>query len=175
MLLYTHAYKNDQGRTLAVDTFATEQADRNVATRLVLWDMSWKMFLDHPLLGVGMGDYSAEAERRLAQRHVRTTVDSHNIYLQLLATRGLLGFIPFVAYVVVLVMSLWKLSRRATTGSLARHYAIGALGATAAVLVGALTENNLDDAEVFTAFMFLVGMARAIMPADEAGAAKRAR
>jgi len=172
MLLYTHAYKNDQGRTLAVDTFATEQADRNVATRLVLWDMSWKMFLDHPLLGVGMGDYSTEAERRLAERHVRTTVDSHNIYLQLLATRGLLGFIPFVAYVVVLVMSLWKLSRRAAGGSLARHYAIGALGATAAVLVGALTENNLDDAEVFTAFMFLVGMARAILPSDEAGAAK---
>jgi hypothetical protein len=39
MLVYTHAYRNDQGRTLAVDTFTTEQADRNVATRLVLWDM----------------------------------------------------------------------------------------------------------------------------------------
>jgi hypothetical protein len=32
MLVYTHAYRNDQGRTLAVDTFATEQADRNVAS-----------------------------------------------------------------------------------------------------------------------------------------------
>src|SRR5678809_1387382 len=61
MFVYTHAYRNDQGRTLAVDTFATEQADRNVATRLVLWDMSWKMFLDHPLLGLCMGGYSREA------------------------------------------------------------------------------------------------------------------
>jgi len=161
MLVYTHEYKNDQGRTIAVDTFATEQADRNVATRLVLWDMSWHMFLDHPLLGVGMGDYSIEAEKRLAARHVRTTVDSHNIYLQLLATRGLLGFIPFVAYFVVLVLSLWKLWRAAVPGSMARYYAVGALAATAAVLAGALTENNIDDAEVFTAFMFLVGMARA--------------
>jgi O-antigen ligase len=97
MLVYTHAYRNDQGRTLAVDTFATEQADRNVATRLVLWDMSWHMFLDHPLFGVGMGDYSIEAGKAPGGRHVRTTVDSHNIYLQLLATRGLLGFVPFVA------------------------------------------------------------------------------
>jgi O-antigen ligase len=168
MLVYTHAYRNDQGRTLSVDTFATEQADRNVATRLVLWDMSWHMFLDHPLLGVGMGDYSSEAEKRLAARHVRTTVDSHNIYLLLLATRGLVGFIPFVAYCVALVMSLWKLSRAAATGSMARYYAIGALAATAAVLAGALTENNLDDAEVLTAFMFLVGMARAQLSTDRA-------
>lgn len=167
MLLYTHAYRNDQGRTLAVETFATETADRNVATRLVLWDMSWKMFLDHPLLGVGMGDYSIEAQKRLGTRHVRTTVDSHNIYLQILATRGLVGFLPFIAYCVVLVTSLWRLSRRAAPGSMARYYAIGALGATAAVLVGALTENNIDDAEVFAAFMFLVGIARAITPADE--------
>lgn len=166
MLLYTHAYRNDQGRTLAVETITTEQADRNVATRLVLWDISWKMFLDHPLLGVGMGDYSSEAEKRLAERHVRTTVDSHNIYLQILATRGLVGFLPFVAYWVVLVMTLWKLARRAIRGSLARHYAIGALGATAAVLVGALTENNIDDAEVFAAFMFLAGIALAQLPSE---------
>jgi O-antigen ligase len=166
MLVYTHAYRNDQGRTLAVDTFATEQADRNVATRLVLWDMSWKMFLDHPVFGVGMGDYSMEAEKRLAARHVRTTVDSHNIYLQLLATRGLFGFIPFATYWAVLVISLWKLARRVTPGSLAHCYALGALGATAAVLAGALTENNLDDAEVLAAFMFLVGIARAQLPSE---------
>jgi O-antigen ligase len=166
MLIYTHAYRNDQGRTLAVETLTTGQADRNVATRLVLWDISWKMFLDHPLLGVGMGDYSSEAEKRLAERHVRTTVDSHNIYLQILATRGLVGFVPFVAYWVVLMMTLWKLARRAARGTLAHHYAIGALGATAAVLVGALTENNIDDAEVFTAFMFLAGIAFAQLPSE---------
>jgi O-antigen ligase len=172
MLVYTEANKNDQGRTLAVDSFATEQADRNVATRLVLWDMSWHMFLDHPLLGVGMGDYSIEAEKRLAARHVRTTVDSHNIYLQLLATRGLLGFIPFVAYFVVLVLTLWKRLRSAAPGSMARYYAIGALAATAALLAGALTENNIDDAEVLTAFMFLVGLALAQMPAERVAATK---
>jgi O-antigen ligase len=143
-----------------------------VATRLVLWDMSWHMFLDHPLLGVGMGDYSIEAEKRLAARHVRTTVDSHNIYLQLLATRGLLGFIPFVAYFVVLVLTLWKRLRSAAPGSMARYYAIGALAATAALLAGALTENNIDDAEVLTAFMFLVGLALAQMPAERVAATK---
>jgi hypothetical protein len=51
--------------------------------------------------------------------------------------------------------------RSAPQGSFSMHYAAGALAATAALLVGALTENNIDDAEVFAAFMFLVGVARA--------------
>jgi len=174
MIFYTHHYRNDQGRTLAVETLATESADRNVATRLVLWDMSWHMFLDHPFFGVGMGDYSAEADRRLADRRVRTTVDSHNIYLQILATRGVVGFIPFVVYWAVLVVVLARRMRTAAKGSMARHYTIGALGATAAVLVGALTENNIDDAEVFTAFMFLVGIALAQLPAERGSAGRAA-
>jgi len=166
LLLFSQAYKSDQGRTLAVDTFATSEADRNVSTRLVLWDMSWDMFREHPLFGVGMGDYSIEAERRLAERKVRTTVDSHNVYLQILATRGVVGFLPFAAYFVVLIVSLWRRMRAAAPGSFPRYYATGALGATAAILVGALTENNIDDAEVFTAFMFLVGLARARRPGE---------
>jgi O-antigen ligase len=161
LLLFSHVYRHDQGRTLAVSSFATSEADRNVGTRLVLWDMAWQMFLDHPVFGVGMGDYSIEAERRLGERNVRTTVDSHNIYLQILATRGIVGFLPFLAYFAVLIAGLWKAGARTPAGSLDRHYALGALGATAAVLVGALTENNLDDAEILAAFMFLVGVARA--------------
>jgi putative inorganic carbon (HCO3(-)) transporter len=160
LALFSQAYRDDQGRTLAVDTFATRAADRNVSTRLVLWDMSWKMFLDHPWLGVGMGDYSIEAQKRLAGRAVRTTVDSHNVFLQVLATRGLLGFLPFIAYLAVLVRSLWRSMRASPAGSLPRHYAAGALGAAAAIVCGALTENNIDDEEVFAAFMFLVGVAR---------------
>jgi O-antigen ligase len=89
------------------------------------------MFLDHPLSAWEWVTIRSRRKKRLAERHVRTTVDSHNIYLQILATRGLFGFLPFVGYCAVLVMSLWKLSRRAAGGSLARYYAIGALGVTA--------------------------------------------
>lgn len=166
LVAFTFVHARDQGRTIAVTEFATRDADRNVSTRLVLWDMSWKMFLDHPLLGVGMGDYSIEAEKRLAGRRVKTTVDSHNVYLQVLASRGLVGFVPLVAFFAVLVHSLVRVARRHAKGSLERHYAVGALGVVAATLVGALTENNIDDSEVFIAFMFLAGMARGANGSD---------
>lgn len=157
---FTFLYANDQGRTIAVTSMATSEPDRNVGTRLVLWDMSWEMFREHPLLGVGMGDYSIEAQARLAGRSARTTVDSHNIFLHVLATRGLLGFLPLLAYFVVLIVSLIRIMRGAEPGSRERHYAAGALGVTAAILAGSLTENNIDDSEVFVAFMFIVGLAR---------------
>jgi O-antigen ligase len=168
LLAFSTLYGRDQGRTIAVQEFATSEADRNVSTRLVLWDMSWQMFREHPFLGVGMGDYSIEAERLLAQRQVRTTVDAHNVFLQVLATRGLVGFIPFAGFFAVLIASLWKSMRRAARGSLARHYAAGALAATLALLAGSLTENNIDDSEVFIAFMFLVGIARSARGEDGA-------
>jgi O-antigen ligase len=156
-------YARDQGRTISVTTMATSEPDRNVGTRLVLWDISWEMFREHPLVGVGMGDYTTEAQARLDGRSVRTAVDSHNVFLHVLATRGLVGFLPLIAYFVVLALSLREVVRRSEPGSLPRHYAAGALGVTAAVLAGALTENNIDDSEVFIAFMFTVGLARSAL------------
>jgi O-antigen ligase len=172
LALFSSLHARDQGRTIAVGEFAKGEPDRNVATRLVLWDMSWEMFLDHPLLGVGMGDYTIEARRRLEARKVRTTVDSHNVFLQVLATRGLVGFVPFAVFFVVLIRSLASIAAASPRGSLARHYAAGALGATVAILAGAITENNVDDSEVFIALMFLVGVARSARhgPREEAGA-----
>ncbi len=165
---FTFLYANDQGRTIAVTSMATSEPDRNVGTRLVLWDVAWEMFREHPFTGVGMGDFSTEAQARLAGRSVRTTVDAHNVFLHVLATRGLVGFLPLVAYFVVLVRLLWRILRRAEMDSLARHYAAGALAVTAAVLVGSLTENSIDDSEVFIAFMFIVGLARsALAPARD--------
>jgi O-antigen ligase len=159
-VLFSFVFARDQGRTIAVTELATRPADRNVATRLVLWKISWDLFRDHPLLGVGMGDYTIEADKRLGDRKVTTTVDTHNVYLHVLATRGLLGFIPFVLYFAVLLRSLARVYSRAGPLSIERGYAAGAMAAVVAVMAGALTENNVDDSEVFMALMFLVGIAR---------------
>ena len=144
-------------------TYASNPTDEKIGTRLVLWDISIDIFKDHPLLGVGMGDYSEEADQRLAERKVTTTTDSHNVYLQILATRGLVGFIPFVFFWFTLFWMLIQSRRRAGPADpFAHHFISGALAVTIAVLVGALSENNIDDSEIFIAFMFIVGFARSL-------------
>lgn len=160
MVAFSIVYSRDQGRTLSIGALLNSAADRNVHTRLVLWDIAWDLFTAHPLLGVGMGDYTLEAEKLMGGREVKTAVDSHNVYLQILATRGLVGFLPFLFFWFALTRSLYRLKRTLERGSLAYQYAVGAIGVTVAILFGALTENNIDDSEVFIAFMFIVGMAR---------------
>jgi O-antigen ligase len=135
--------------------------DVNVGTRFVLWDVSWQLIKKHPFFGVGMGDFSSEAEQLIGGRHVETVTDSHNIYLQILTTRGLFGFIPFAVFWFFLLRTLQR-SRAALSDrrGLPWHFATGAIAATVALLVGALSENNIDDSEVFMTFMFIVGVAR---------------
>ncbi len=166
------AFQNDTIRDRATTIVRSLRAptDDNVSTRLVLWDISWQVFKDNPLFGVGMGDYSIAAEQYLNDREVLTVVDSHNIYLQLLATRGLVGFVPFVVFWIVLFRVLFDARRSAVQSGtrFGEHYVTGTIAATIAVLVGALSENNIDDSEVFICFMFLVGIARSfrISPRD---------
>jgi len=159
-----------QGRS--VPELLRSGLDRDAATRVVLWDIAWDLFREHPWLGVGMGDYTTEANELLQGRQVTTTVDSHNMYLQILATRGLVGFVPFLAFWVVLFRLLFGLRHRLPKGSLDRQYATGAIAAAVAVLVGGLTELNLDDGEVLMAFTFLLGIGLARYYAPESASTK---
>jgi O-antigen ligase len=143
--------------------YVSDIAIFNVTTRFVLWDIAWELFRENPVMGVGMGDYTLEADEMLRDRRVTTTVDSHNIYLHLLATRGLVGFLPFVFWWFMLFKMLARAhSRLGSDRVFDKHFIVGAAAAAVAVLTGALTENNVDDSEVFTAFLFLIGFARSI-------------
>lgn len=159
--VFSSLYSGDKIRTISISSILESGPDRNVRTRFVLWDIAWDLFERSPLTGVGMGDFTAEAEKLLADREVRTTADSHNVYLHVLATRGLVGFLPFVFFWIVLYRELFRLKNRLPRGSLDHAYVVGAIAVTVAVMVGALTENNVDDEEIFIAFMFILGLARA--------------
>jgi O-antigen ligase len=157
-----------QRKVAAMSGWGGEPTEVNISTRYVLWDISWDLIKTNPLLGIGMGDFTIETEKRLAGRQVETAVDSHNVYLQILATRGLVGFVPFLYFWFILLRMLHGARRQLRTGpAFGWHFVTGVTGATIAVLFGALTENNIDDSEVFIAFMLLVGMAKSFTRAPD--------
>lgn len=160
LLVFTSFQSRDQARMISVTDFIGSAPDRNIRTRLVLWEIAWDLFRENPVIGVGMGDYEAEAIRLAQGRDIQTAIDAHNVPLQILATRGLVGFIPFVYFWVMAFRVVAQASRRSERRSRAHHYALGGLAVIVVVLVGALTENNIDDEEVFITFMFLLGLAR---------------
>jgi putative inorganic carbon (HCO3(-)) transporter len=74
-------------RLLDVDEFTQ-------ISRLALWGAAVAMFLAHPILGVGYGNY-----RSLYNDYIPGTapgqLDAHNIYLQFLSETGIVGFVAF--------------------------------------------------------------------------------
>jgi len=94
---------------------ALDPVERNRAAIMLA---AWRVFLDHPILGVGPGhfaplyvvNYGGEvySVERLAARHFR----AHSMYLELAAETGILGLGAFMAIVISILMRLMWARRR---------------------------------------------------------------
>ncbi len=62
--------------------------------RWSLWELAWRVFLEHPWLGAGAGRYNAAfRELGLAPAHDALTISHpHDLYLDLLYAHGIVGF-----------------------------------------------------------------------------------
>lgn len=70
------------------------------------WSIAWRMFLDHPIVGIGHGTYMANYMSYLssAEGSWPRPQYAHNCYLQLLAEGGIMGlgtFLLVVGWVVI--------------------------------------------------------------------------
>jgi O-antigen ligase len=76
---------------------------------------AYHVFRDHPVLGVGPGEffrrYSAAYANVLDLRFLQTNRRAHNLYLEIAADTGALGLLCFLAIVTLTMARLWRLSR----------------------------------------------------------------
>ena len=84
-------------------TYTAEDAE---SSRYELWRAARKMFVDKPLLGVGSRRFAEYSTSYEDLSHDQRGKNSHNTYLEILATTGLVGFIPFFAMCRSLIREL---------------------------------------------------------------------
>ncbi|MGH8398462.1 MAG: O-antigen ligase family protein [Gammaproteobacteria bacterium] len=76
-------------------------AHNSVGERLELWRAAYRLFLAHPLLGVGTGAFQGSTLQLIHARLIMPFVGiydhPHNDYLDALASRGILGFLALLA------------------------------------------------------------------------------
>jgi putative inorganic carbon (HCO3(-)) transporter len=77
--------------------------DDSSLERFAFWDAAWGMFQSSPLIGVGYGNFGGLFE--LPGEDIRR--DVHNIYLQLLAETGVMGFAIFFLFVTAALRAAW--------------------------------------------------------------------
>lgn len=73
--------------------------------------VAWRMFLDNPVLGVGLDNYSQyylDYSRQIGLDPRREARDPASLYLQLLANQGLLGTTIFLALIALIFVKLGR-------------------------------------------------------------------
>ncbi|MBT2179310.1 MAG: Wzy polymerase domain-containing protein [Pseudomonadota bacterium] len=94
-----------------------ERMQQGVGLRPLLWKHAWHMFLAHPWLGGGWGDYAwNQYVQTDTLGHVEMSLNAHNIVLDQLAKVGLLGLL---AIALPLLSFAWSLRKRKLTPALA--------------------------------------------------------
>lgn len=115
--------------------------------RLDIWTVAWRIYEQHPLLGVGFGNFQALEPQFVLQpgslTHVRLISESpsvvHNSYLQLLVEIGPVGLGLFCLIVLGCMRASWRAARRfdaigaADHANLARAVLLATIGMLAAM------------------------------------------
>ena len=88
--------------------------------RVISWDLGWKVFKDHPFLGVGLGNTGMFVLEELSPQAWKSAEimrvvfeeaalpNSKNLWIRLLAETGIAGFSIFITWLLV----LWEAARR---------------------------------------------------------------
>jgi O-antigen ligase len=159
---------------------ALTMADREAnVERLLLWETTWNMLRDRPLLGVGIGNYPVAQAAYLRDEVplAMTRTHAHNIWLQAAVERGALGALALLWLAASLLREAVVAVRRLPPqAAAARGLAVAALAALTGFFVDGLVQNNFGDAQVALLFWLTAGVvavcgraARAAAPAPAGG------
>lgn len=104
---------------------------RSTSGRVELWKAALRLIREKPYTGVGNGQFSLRANQFLANREdAMFTGRATNSYLQLLAEKGIIGFIPWLVLVGLLLFTLLRLIRNKSKKSLSALFLFAVIIAT---------------------------------------------
>jgi O-antigen ligase len=104
-----------------VKSITTENTEDNQygtgAQRIYAWKIGWRIFLDHPIIGVGQGNYPwrvAETEDKMGVQWQKRSLAgraAHSLYFTLLPELGIVGTILFICLIVFSLKDLWYVKK----------------------------------------------------------------
>jgi O-antigen ligase len=120
------------------------EANHSVDQRKSFTYVSWQMFQDHPVWGVGFGRFYDRKLPYLSDRSQEFELESlrplhhHNTLLSLLTETGMVGLAAFVALIVAWSRSAWSLVGDENVPAWVRSHGVLMLAALASYLASAL-------------------------------------
>lgn len=137
--------------------------------RIQLWRSAWTMFIDHPLLGVGLDNflYAYRGHYVLPEAWQEPNLPhAHNIILDSLTRLGLLGFAVFIgiftAFFLLGRQTLKYVSGELSAGSDLYALTIGLLASIADMLAHGMVDTGYWFVDLAFVFMMTLGVMAAV-------------
>ncbi len=128
--------------------------------RVFMWQAGWRMFLDHPLTGLGLQDLHAAYDRYRSPLSTERAGHLHNVFVQIAATMGIVGLAAFTwLYTALMRTAARGLRAGLRGGGLGAGVQLGVTAALAGFLAAGLFEWNFGDEELLYPLFTLVGIA----------------
>lgn len=130
--------------------------------------VSWQMFLDHPMLGVGLSQYVLAKDEYLADRTSDLRLEGirdqllHNLPLSILVETGLVGLGLYLAMFYAWTRDAWRLWRDRRAPDWARSHGLIMLGSIVVYIPNALFQPLGHMNIVHMMFFFLAGVTAAL-------------
>ncbi len=142
--------------------------DTSSEMRLAFWESTLAMILDHPLLGIGWGAYFMVYPNYdyYMQGNFIKIVHAHNMYLNIMAEIGLLGFASFMVYYFGVIYKSFK-AQAEKNEPLIRGILLGTGLGMAALAINGLTDYVMFNTELSMLVWLFAGMAVMLGKADD--------
>lgn len=136
-----------------VSTITNNRYQSN-SERLLMWNSAWNMFRDHPVLGVGLGQYKDNYQHKYISPKAKepNLAHAHNNFLQMLAENGMVGFIGFIS--MFIYIAGYNLKQFFTEKNI---YSLAICAVTVTLLLQGCTEFNFGNSAVVKSYWLVLG------------------
>lgn len=135
-----------------IDDFNKYQSNTE---RILIWKSAWNMFKDHPILGVGLGQYTVNYQQKyiLPQAKEPNLGHAHNNFMQMLAENGIVGFAGFIVmfgYIILKNSIEWIKTKNV--------YALMIIVSTVCLILQGFTEYNVGNSAIIKMYWLILGL-----------------
>jgi len=110
-----------------------------VVERIAHWQAALNMAEANPIMGVGLGNYEIVYENYRLLNWTEPLGHAHNYYLNILAETGIIGFLVYIIFWIVIFRTTWRI--RQHPDQFPRAIGIGLLGTWSYIAIHSLFDN----------------------------------
>lgn len=135
----------------------SDMNNQSNAERILLWRSSWHMFMDHPLVGIGAGNFTNVYKPNYISPEAKEPElgHAHSNFFHMLAETGIIGFCSFLYMFGYILYTMYRRYRSNEEDVLSLVVFIS----TFSILIQGLTEFNFGNSAVIRMYWFILGLA----------------